>query len=528
MPGPNATAQGEFNVTTPLLRRAGRAAAALCVAAVAAACAAAPPGATDPGQAPPAGLERFYAQQLAWGGCDTFATSPEEAKGYIGMQCARLEVPLDYAAPQGRTAQIAVLRHATERQRIGSLVVNPGGPGGSGIRAAAGLSRTLGDGPFDIVGFDPRGIGASTPKLDCRTPAETIAERAEPETVDPSPTGVAAAEQKTRDYVAKCVERSGGVDVLANSGTRDVARDLDVLRAALGDRELTYLGYSYGTFIGSTYAEMFPGNVRAMVLDGAVDPAEPSDAESVAQMAAFQHAFEVYAADCAKAPTCPLGTDPAAATAAFQALARPLVTAPAPAGPGRALSYDDAVTAVIESLYNPVGWKDLTAGLAELRAGNGARLLALADSYYELDTDVLTIVRCVDDERITDRTATAALSAKVLAAAPFADPGTPVVGALGACALWPAPPTSSRHVPHADGLPTVLVVSTTGDPATPYASGVALADALHARLLTVEGTQHGAVGSGWSCVDGIAAGYLVDLTLPAEGTRCTVTKEVAP
>jgi pimeloyl-ACP methyl ester carboxylesterase len=519
-------------VTTPRPRRAGRAAAALCVAAVAvagAACAPAPPGAADTGPPPPAGLERFYTQQLAWGACDAFATSPADAQLYAdpALQCARLEVPLDYAAPAGRTAQIAVLRHATDRRKVGSLVVNPGGPGGSGTQAAANLSRTFGDGPFDVVGFDPRGIGASTPKLDCRTPAETLEERADLD-VDPSPAGVAAAEEETRAFVAKCVERSGGVDVLANAGTRDVARDLDVLRAALGDRELTYLGYSYGTFIGSTYAEMFPGNVRAMVLDGAVDPAEPSDVEAVAQMAAFQHAFQAYAADCATTATCPLGTDPTAATTAFQALARPLVGAPVPAGPGRILSFNDAVTAVIGSLYNPASWKDLTAGLTELRSGGGARLLAIADAFLELDRDATAIVRCADDERLADRSAAADLAERMLAAAPFTDPGTPVVAALGPCELWPVPPTSSRHVPHAEGLPTVLVVSTTGDPATPHASGVALADALHARLLTVEGTQHGAVGLGWSCVDDIAADYLVDLSLPAEGTRCTVTEEVAP
>ena len=522
--------QGGTTLTRPLTRRAGRAAAALGIAAVAvagAACAPAPPGAADTGPPPP-GLERFYTQQLAWGACDGFAPTPDDAKRYAeaDLQCARLEVPLDYASPTGRTAQIAVLRHATERRRIGSLVVNPGGPGGSGVQMAANLSGSFGDGPFDIVGFDPRGIGASTPKLDCLTPAETAAERADLD-LDPSPAGIATAEEETRAFVAKCVERSGGVDVLANAGTRDVARDMDVLRAALGDRKLTYLGYSYGTFIGSTYAEMFPGNVRAMILDGAVDPAEPTDVEAVAQMAAFQNAFQVYAADCARATTCPLGTDPAAATTAFQALARPLIATPAPAGPGHTLSYSDTVTAVIASLYSPSSWKDLTAGLTELKSGNGARLLALADSYYAMDMDVLTIVRCVDDERLGDRGASAALSTQVLAAAPFADPGTPVVASLGVCDMWPAPPTSSRHVPNAEGLPTVLVVSTTGDPATPHAAGVALAGALKARLLTVEGTQHGAVGTGWSCVDDIAADYLVDLSLPAEGTRCKVTKEVA-
>ncbi|MGD9526184.1 MAG: alpha/beta hydrolase [Pseudonocardia sp.] len=509
-------------MSRPSARWAACAAAALCTFGLAA-CAPAP---SEAGIGPvPAGLERFYTQQLDWGSCDSFAISAADGEVYAdpALECARLEVPLDYAAPDGRTAQIAVLRHATDQHKIGSLVVNPGGPGGSGTQLAAYLAGTFGDGPFDLVGFDPRGIGASTPKLDCLTDAAALAYRADLD-VDPSPAGVAQAEAETRDYIAACTERSGGLDVLANSGTRDVARDLDVLRAALGDRRLTYLGYSYGTLIGSTYAEMFPGNVRALVLDGAVDPAQPSDDETVAQLAGFQAAFEVYAADCATAAECPLGTDPAAATAVFQQLTRPLVTAPVPASNGRTLGYNDAVTAVISALYDPRGWPALTDGLADLKSGDGAALLALADAYYELDTDVLTVVRCADDERITDRAEAAAFSQRLAAAAPFADPGTPVVGALDVCGLWPVPPTSSRHVPHADGLPTVLVVSTTGDPATPYSAGVALADALDARLLTVEGTRHGAVGLGWSCVDDVAADYLVDLTLPAEGIRCTTTE----
>ncbi|SHL49224.1 alpha/beta hydrolase fold [Pseudonocardia thermophila] len=488
-------------------------------------CAAAPTAAGDgTGPAPPA-LERFYAQQLAWGPCDGFASTPDEAQLYAdpALECARMEVPLDYAQPDGRTAQIAVLRRATDRPRIGSLVINPGGPGGSGVQAAAVMSATFGGGPFDVVGFDPRGIGASTPRLDCLTPAETAAERAAPMDIDPSPAGVAQVEAEVREFVAKCVERSGGVDVLANAGTRDVARDMDVLRAVLGDAELTYLGYSYGTFLGSTYAEMFPRNVRAMVLDGAIDPAAPSAAEEIAQMTAFQRAFEVYAADCAQRPPCPLGADPAAATAAFQELARPLVADPAPAGPGRTLSFGDAVTAVTASLYHPSGWTELTAGLAELRTGSGAKLLAIADRYHELDQDAFTIVHCADDERTGDRDANAALAARVRAAAPFLDPGVPVVPALGVCDMWPASPTSTPHVPHAPGLPPVLVVATTGAPATPFAAGIALAEALGGRLLTVEGTQHGAVGQGWSCIDDIAADYLVELTLPPEGTTCSTT-----
>lgn len=499
-------------------RRAGLGAVALCMLA-ATACAQAGPA--EPAAPVPAGLERFYGQQLTWGPCESFATTEADEEVYAdpSLECTRLEVPLDYSAPSGRTAQIAVLRHATDQKKIGSLVLNPGGPGGSGTQLAAYSSGTLGGGPFDIVGFDPRGVGASTPELECLTDAEELVERGDVD-VDLSPAGIAAIEAETRDIVEKCVQRSGGVEVLANAGTRDVARDLDVLRAALGDRKLTYLGYSYGTFIGATYAEMFPGNVRALVLDGAVDPTQPSTDEVVAQFAAFQAAFDAYARDCARAADCPLGTDPAGATAAFQALTRPLITAPVHASTDRTLSYPDAVTAAIEALYHPSGWPDLTTGLRQLKAGDGTGLLQLADEYHELDTDAQLAVNCVDHERITDRTVAADISRRLLAAAPFADAGIPAAGVLDACALWPVPPTTTPHLPDVEGLSPTLVVSTTGDPATPYAAGVALAQALGGSLLTVEGTQHGVVGDGYSCVDDIASDYLVDLTLPPDGARC--------
>lgn len=469
----------------------------------------------------PAGLERFYAQQLAWGSCTPFARTDDEKKAFAdtGLDCTRLEVPLDYTEPGGRTAQIAVLRHRTNHARTGSLVLNPGGPGGAGLAFAASLASTFGGGPFDVVGFDPRGVGASTPTLHCLTPDEERAKRAEnDETLD-----VAQSEAKTRDFINKCEERSGGRDVLANVGTRDVARDLDVLRAALGDRKLTYVGYSYGTRIGSTYAEMFPGNVRSVVLDGAIDPTQNSEESRVAQIAAFQHAFEVFAADCAHRPDCPLGTDPHTATAAYQALTRPLLTTPLPAGQGRSLSYDDATTGTIEALYSPTGWSALTEGLRALRAGDGTPLLALADSYYDgVSIDAETAIDCVDEDRTADRAVAGETARRVVAAAPFLDSGTPPVAALDTCGLWPVPPTSTPHLPRADGLPPILVISTTGDPATPYAAGVTLAKALHARLLTVEGTQHTAAGEGYSCVDQIVANYLLDVELPAEGARCTI------
>jgi pimeloyl-ACP methyl ester carboxylesterase len=491
------------------------------VAAAACSSVGAQPSTPTPAAPVPAGLERFYMQQLAWGSCTPFARSDDEKQAFAdtALDCARMEVPLDYAAPDGRTAQIAVLRHRTHQARTGSLVLNPGGPGGAGLAFAASLANTYGGGPFDVVGFDPRGVGASTPALDCRTPAEERAERAE------TNIGLDAAqyEAKTRDYISKCEERSGGRDVLANVGTRDVARDLDVLRAVLGDRKLTYVGYSYGTRIGATYGEMFPGNVRAMVLDGAVDPTQNAADSLVAQMAGFQQAFDAYAADCAQKPDCPLGADPHAATAAYQALTRPLLKTPSPAADGRSLSYGDATTGTIEAMYTPRMWPALTEGLKALRAGDGAPLLALADTYYDgADDDAHTAIGCVDDDRTTDRAVAGETARRAVAAAPFLDSGIAPVAALDACGLWPVPPTSTPHLPRADGLPPTLVISTTGDPATPYAAGVTLAKALHAHLLTVEGTQHTVAGDGYSCVDRTVANYLLDLELPADGAQCTI------
>ncbi|MFR9803854.1 alpha/beta hydrolase [Pseudonocardia sp. RS010] len=483
---------------------------------------------------PPAALTPFYTQVLAWGPCLPLADDDRQRElfGSPGLECSRLTVPLDYAKPEGRTAEVAVLRARGGRDRVGSLVLNPGGPGGSGVEMAAMFAQGLAGGVFDIVGFDPRGVGNSTPTIDCLTDAEWDSHRAESprETVQGGP---AAAEERARQQAEECVQRSGGSDVLANAGTRDVARDMDVLRAALGDEKLTYLGYSYGTRIGSTYAEMFPQNVRAMVLDGAVDPKQTGAESAIAQMAGFQAAFDTYAADCTRYADCPLGTDPARTTAEFQALARPLLDTPAPAADGRTLSYSDAVTAVVASLYNPAGWPHLTKGLAELRAGDGTPLLVEADAYYGRrpdggygnDQEALMVVNCLDGNRTTDRAQQAELQRRAAEAAPFADPGLPVGdGALDTCAQLPVTPTSQPHLPHAEGLPPTLVISTTGDPATPYQAGVDLAAALGSRLVTVEGTQHTAALQGNSCVDSAVGAYLVNLTVPQEDLHCRFTE----
>jgi pimeloyl-ACP methyl ester carboxylesterase len=481
----------------------------------------------------PEGLERFYGQDLGWGDCLPLATGDTRPLlEHKGLECARMTAPLDYADPGGRTVSIALLRHQAGQRdrRVGALIVNPGGPGASGVTQAAALAVGNGNSElaarFDLVGFDPRGIGASEPAVRCLTDAERDADRLDND-LDTSPAGVAVTERENQDFVAKCVQRTG-VDVLANLGTRDVARDMDVLRSALGEPKLTFLGYSYGTRLGTEYAERFPGNVRAMVLDGAVDPVETAVNSAVSQGRGFQAAFDTFARFCAGLAECPLGTDPTRAVSRFRALVNPLIDNAAPTRKGRRLSYQDAITATIQALYSEQFREPLVNGLTELAGGRGDTMLLLADTYYGRSTDghystitdAFVTIHCVDDERITDRAMVAEADRRFRQAAPFTDDGRAPTSAFDPCYFWPVLPTTRPHRPDIPGLPPTLVVSTTGDPATPYQAGVRLAEQLGARLLTNIGDKHTAFLQDKKCVDDIGIGYLVELRLPDPGARC--------
>jgi pimeloyl-ACP methyl ester carboxylesterase/predicted small secreted protein len=501
------------------------------------------PGSTGTASSGASELARFYDQKLDWGGCESFVMTPSDTTAYANpkIQCARMTVPLDYSDPGGTTITIAVVRQQATGDRIGSVVFNPGGPGASGVSIVASLAQygvdaALAD-RFDFVGFDPRGVGASEPAIACQSDKQQDANRAKnwPGFMPSStPADVAAANNTSKAFAADCVKTisQSGVDgkaFLAQVGTTNVAKDVDVLRAALGDRQLTYVGWSYGTSIGTQYAEQFPENVRAMILDGAVDPAVDSATDAMQQTEAFQKAFDDFAAWCAPRQGCPWQSADAANTR-FQALAQPLMTKPLALPDGRVLSYLDAVIGVASALYSDTSWPVLEQALTDFSAGRGNALMALADDYngrdrsghYNRMLEAFTAIRCMDSDRITDPETVIALNRKLTAAAPFQDNGQPAAAIFDTCTFWPVPPTMTAHTPDPTGLAPVLVVSTTGDPATPYQSGVNLAKDLGGRLLTVQGTRHtGFMLSGLSCVDNAGNDYLINLTLPDDGATCS-------
>lgn len=480
----------------------------------------------------PAELAPFYGQELAWGSCAGYSVG-ERYRARTGgeFSCARLTVPLDYSQPESATAEIAVIKLRGRSGGGASLVVNPGGPGASGLEWALGNAQQVARGPLgerlDIVSFDPRGVGASTPRIECRPDAEIDALRAQ-DALAWDAAGIAEQERRDEEFIDACVANTG-VDTLANMGTNSAVRDLDVLRAALGDERLTYLGFSYGTGLGTDYALAFPGRVRAMVLDGAVDPDETPAAALVNQLAGFQRVFDEFARDCARVSDCALGPDPDQAVERFRELIESLRGAPAATNDSRGLSEVDAETGVIQALYSEQLWGSLRLGLAELAAGRGDTLLRLADLYAGRDSDgryqsnteaAFTAIRCADESPGYTSAELGEVDAASRAAAPFLDDGRGSGAApVDICDLWPVLDEGPGRPAEIPELPQLVVVSTTEDPATPHQAGVDLAALLGAALITVEGATHTAV-FGNDCVDAAVADYLIELRALEEGLTC--------
>ncbi|HZD65015.1 MAG TPA: alpha/beta hydrolase [Acidimicrobiales bacterium] len=444
-------------------------------------------------------------------------------------QCAKLPVPLSYAHPAGPTIDLALIRLPATNPgaRVGELVVNPGGPGASGVRLVrqdASLFSPALRRQFDIIGFDPRGVGESAPVHCQNGDALTRFLDLNPAPVDPA--GVTALARASRQFAQSCLAGSGR-QLLANVGTVNAARDMDRIRAALGQPKLTFLGFSYGTFLGATYAEEFPTRIRAMVLDGGVDPALGALQSDLQQGQGFEGDLHDFLAHCGGDATCPLNGDPGGAQAAFtKALARIRRGPPLPTGGPRRLHAGEGYLGIVAALYDRSTWPVLAQGLDQVLHGTGTTLLALSDAYTERQPDGTYTNTTAADTAITcaDQPAPRNLSAYQAAAARFAKVA-PTFGELEAyaslvCAYWPIPPTGHPHPLRAPGSPPIVVVGTTGDPATPYGWAVALAHQLeHGVLLTHVGVGHTAYGDS-GCVRHHVDAYLINLTVPPPGTVC--------
>ncbi len=464
----------------------------------------------------PTPLREVYDQQLSWRECRA------------DRECAELQVPLDYADPGGEQITLALLRVPAENseRRIGSLVVNPGGPGVSGVTYAAEADTYFGEElreVFDIVGFDPRGVAESTP-VDCRTDAELDAYIG----ADPDPETVAERRDARALFAAfgeGCLDSSG--DLTRHVSTEEVARDLDVLRAVLGQAKLTYFGASYGTFIGATYADLFPARVGRLVLDGAIDPTVGPVEQATVQARGFETALTAYVEDCV-ADDCYLGSDVEGALGRIRGLLDDLDARPLPAGDGdRLLTEGRAIYGIWAPLYDESSWGLLDSAIGSALEGDGADLLRLSDAYTSRgpsgyvnnSLEALVAVNCLDrPQGLTPREARAA--------APQVEKASPTFGrvfavGLTGCRDWPVQSGNEPGPLTAPGADPILVVGTTRDPATPLVWAEALADQLTSGVLVRrDGDGHTGYRAGNDCVDVAVERYLVSGDVPAGTVDC--------
>jgi pimeloyl-ACP methyl ester carboxylesterase len=475
----------------------------------------------EPPGPPPVTLAGYYAQKLQWQTCDKV------------FQCSRLLVPFDYRRPAWRRFSLPVirLRASGPAGRIGSLVVNPGGPGGSGISYAL-RARTEIAAPvrarFDVVGFDPRGVGSSEPAIQCLSGPQLDTYFSTNENL----TGagqLAPVVAEAKKFARGCARESG--TLLPWVGTRNAARDVDVLRAALGDAKLTFLGKSYGTYLGTWYAQLFPSHVRALVLDGAVDPGSSSLRMNIVQGQGFEVALRAFVADCVARAGCPAGRGSVAAGVAriegliSRATAHPLInnlTSQPANGPM-------LLNGIATALYSQAYWPTLREALQSAFRGDATVLVELANALWERNgsgqytnlADANMAVDCLDRPWPTGAGGLARWRAAAVSAARSAPAfGASIMWGSLPCAYWPvrAYPVPSIR---AAGAPPILVIGNKRDPATPYRWAQALAGDLKSGvLLGWNGNGHTAYMMGSSCVDATVNRYLLNLAVPRAGTVC--------
>ncbi len=467
--------------------------------------------------AEPQALKPFYNQSADWKECGDF-------------ECATVEAPRNYDQPDAGTVQLALLKRAADNQdeRLGSLFVNPGGPGVSG-NSYAKLAEALFTQPvlehYDIVGWDPRGVGDST-SISCMTDSETDTYYE----TDGTPDDQAEVRELVRvneQFTKGCV--ADDADLIPQLGTFSSARDLDILRSAVGEPRLNFFGASYGTELGAIYAELFPKRVGRMVLDAALDPAVTSNGLSKGQLRGFQRATESFIDDCIARRGCAVGPTQDAAEQQIADLLASIDQSPLPTQSGRPLTESLATTGMISAMYSEAsGWPSLRLGLSQALNGDGTVLLALADAYAERNNDgtyASNVNSAFPAISCTDRPGSSSV-ATAKQQIPAYEEISPIFGrtfAWGAvgCRDWPVKKGDFPTKVIAEGADPIVVVGTTRDPATPYSWSVRLARSLqNGVLVSRNGDGHTGYNAGNTCVDNAVDKYLVAGETPANPTIC--------
>ncbi|MDQ4214396.1 alpha/beta hydrolase [Microbacterium capsulatum] len=514
-------------LTAPRLRRVSAVLAGLAVAAVAlSGClysmipagtsASSSPNAPDTAGVS-AALKPFYGQTLSWSSCGT------------GMDCTTVKAPLDWTDPAKGRIDLAVIRHRATGTAKGSLLTNPGGPGASGVdliksNLSFAVSPTLIKN-YDVIGFDPRGVGSSTAVKCFAAPQMDAYLYSIPPGTRGSDQWNAALGAANKRFADACAQNSGGI--LPYITTVNSARDMDLLRAVLGDKKLNYLGYSYGTFLGATYAGLYPDRVGQVVLDGALDPAVSSLDVSTTQAVGFESALKAYMADCLKGKKCPFQGSVDEAMSDLGALLASVDRTPQKNADGRLLGADTMMTSIVAALYSQDSWSYLSEALTGVLKGDPSVAFQLADfyngrekgKYTDNSTEAFRAYNCMDYPLEKDKAVKDAAQAKINVLAPVV---APYWEGVDPCEQWPYPPTGTRGQITAPGSGPILVIGTTNDPATPYEWAVSLAKQLEGGvLITRVGEGHTGYNKGNNCVDSAVDAYFVTNTVPDKaGIRC--------
>ena len=482
----------------------------------------------------PQGLESFYGQKVEWYDCVATA-GVEKSAEKTGFQCAKVTVPLDYSQPGGQTIEIAMKKHlATGSVRQGTLFMNPGGPGASGVDSVGAMATTTFAGvqkAYDIIGFDPRGVGSST-AITCSTDAEAKAmEGVSPVDGAGAPVAfekrAAVMSERFKQLGADCASRTKPTELLDHVDTVSVARDLDVLRALSGDQKLNYTGFSYGTYLGATYAELFPANTGRLVLDGALDPSLSYSERRQGQALGFERALRNYVAWCQSGQSCPLTGDTDAGVKQIGDVFTSANQSPVPSSdPNRPVTGEEMKRIVGFVLYFPESsWSAVSEALGQvINEHDASAFRAMADQIAaqpQVNAGANIGINCLDYRVEGDMATWTAQSKELERIAPrFAT--VTEAGDLG-CQAWGHTGTQPSKALHAKGAAPILVIGTTGDPATPYEWAEALADQLDSgQLLTWEGNGHAAyTNSGHGpCVTQAVDTYLLTGTMPKKGLTC--------